>query len=102
MLKLPSRQSEVHVDRITRVKADSHGWIPVDISEADKHPEMKEYYFGNLTENRVTFTTGRDIDLVPRQASPSLNYFVYPYIEVDGKPWPRESTRQAFSYTDVK
>jgi len=78
------------------------GWVPVDISEADKHPDMKEYYFGNLTEDRVTFTTGRDIELVPRQAGPPLNYFVYPYIEVDGKPWPRESTRQAFSYTDVK
>lgn len=78
------------------------GWVPVDISEADKHPDMKEYYFGNLTEDRVSFTTGRDIELVPRQAGPPLNYFVYPYIEVDGKPWPRESTRQAFSYTDVK
>ena len=40
---------------------DGQGWVPVDISEADKHPEMKEYYFGNLTEDRVTFTIGRDI-----------------------------------------
>ena len=23
-----------------------HGWVPVDISEADKHPEMKDYYLG--------------------------------------------------------
>ena len=30
----------------------------------DKHPDLKHYYFGNLTENRVTLTTGRDIDLV--------------------------------------
>ena len=79
---------------------DSYGWIPVDISEADKHPEMKEYYFGNLTENRVTFTKGRDIDLVPQQTSPSLNYFVYPHIEVDGKQWPREKIQLKFTYQD--
>ena len=79
---------------------DSRGWIPVDISEADKDPKLKEYYFGNLTENRVTFTTGRDINLVPRQASPPLNYFVYPHIEVDGKPWPREKIELKFSYQD--
>jgi len=79
---------------------DSRGWIPVDISEADKDPQMKKYYFGNLTENRVTFTTGRDINLVPRQASPPLNYFVYPHIEVDGKPWPREKIELKFSYQD--
>ena len=78
------------------------GWVPVDISEADKHPDMKEYFFGNLTESRVTFTTGRDIELVPRQAGPPLNYFIYPHIEVDGKPWPRESIKLVFSYSDVK
>jgi hypothetical protein len=78
------------------------GWVPVDISEADKHPEMKEYFFGNMTENRVTFTTGRDIELVPRQAGPPLNYFIYPHVEVDGKPWPRESIKLVFSYSDVK
>jgi hypothetical protein len=37
------------------------GWVPVDISEANRNPELKEYYFGNLTEDRVRFTTGRDI-----------------------------------------
>ncbi|MBI2477652.1 MAG: transglutaminase domain-containing protein [Planctomycetia bacterium] len=79
---------------------DRHGWLPVDISEADKHPELKEYYFGNLTENRVTFTSGRDIDLVPRQAGKPLNYFVYPYAEVDGKPLPKEQMDLNFSYED--
>ena len=65
---------------------DSHGWVPVDISEADKDPKMKEYYFGNLTADRVTFTVGRDIDLVPKQDGDPLNYFIYPHVEVDGKP----------------
>ncbi|MEM7557999.1 MAG: transglutaminase domain-containing protein, partial [Planctomycetota bacterium] len=37
---------------------DAKGWVPVDISEADKHPELKEYYFGNLTADRIAFSTG--------------------------------------------
>ena len=79
---------------------DSRGWIPVDISEADKHPNLKEYYFGNLSENRVTFTTGRDIELVPQQSAPALNYFVYPHVEVNGKLWPREKIDLKFTYQD--
>ena len=79
---------------------DQKGWVPVDISEADKHPEMKQYYFGNLTENRVTFTIGRDIDLVPQQDGDPLNYFVYPYIEVDGRLWPPKNVQLSFAYAD--
>ena len=78
------------------------GWVPVDISEADKHPQMKEYFFGNLTEDRITLTTGRDIELVPKQDGNPLNYFVYPYIEVNGKPWSRENIEPEFSYADLK
>lgn len=81
---------------------NNKGWVPVDISEADKHPEMKDYYFGNLTENRVTFSTGRDIVLKPKQDGPPLNYFVYPYIEVDGKPISREQIELQFSFKDVE
>src|SRR6185295_17624397 len=55
-----------------KFKPENRGWIPVDISEANKvkeaDPQMVEYYFGNLTENRVTFTVGRDLVLVPKQA----------------------------------
>lgn len=79
---------------------DKHGWVPTDISEADKHPEMKDYYFGNLTENRVTFSTGRDLNLVPRQTGKPLNYFVYPYIEVDVKPLSKEHMEKTFRYSD--
>jgi transglutaminase-like putative cysteine protease len=80
--------------------ADGEGWTPVDISEADKHPEMKDYYFGKLTPDRVSFSTGRDIQLVPKSAAGPLNYFVYPHIEVNGKPWPREKIKLAFSFKD--
>jgi transglutaminase-like putative cysteine protease len=80
---------------------DKHDWVPTDISEADKHPEMKDYYFGNLTENRVAFSMGRDLILVPRQAGKPLNFFVYPYIEVDGKPLSKKYMEKAFRYADV-
>jgi uncharacterized protein (TIGR03000 family) len=76
-------------------------WVPVDISEANKNPKMKDYYFGNLTEDRVTFTTGRDQILTPRQAGKPLNFFVYPYVEVDGQPYPAEKVQREFAYEDL-
>jgi transglutaminase-like putative cysteine protease len=78
------------------------GWIPVDISEANKNPKMADYYFGNLTEDRVAFSTGRDIDLVPKQAGGPLNFFIYPYVEVAGKEYPQEKIQRKFSYQDLK
>jgi hypothetical protein len=48
----------------------------------------------------VIFTTGRDIELIPRQQGPALNYFVYPHIEVDGVAWPREQIKLQLSYKD--
>jgi len=77
-------------------------WIPVDISEANKNPKMKDYYFGHLTPDRVGFSTGRDLELVPKQDGPPLNYFVYPYVEVDGQPYPAEKIEKKFSYRDVE
>jgi hypothetical protein len=85
-----------------KFRPEGHGWIPVDISEANKNPKMKEYYFGNLTPDRVAFSTGRDLTLVPKQDGPPLNYFVYPYVEVDGKPYPVDKVQRRFTYKDVE
>jgi transglutaminase-like putative cysteine protease len=74
-------------------KPAGHGWIPVDISEANKNPKLADYYFGNLTADRVMFSVGRDLTLAPPQAGPPINFFVYPYAEVDGKPWPAEKIK---------
>ncbi len=63
------------------------GWVPVDISEAIKHPEKQEYFFGRLDSHRVAFTIGRDITLASAESSHALNYFIYPYVLVDGKPF---------------
>ena len=77
------------------------GWVPVDISEANKNPNMKEYYFGNLTENRLAFSTGRDLELVPKQDGGPLNFLIYPYVEVNGKPYPGDKVTRKFSYADL-
>jgi len=78
---------------------DSTGWVPVDISEAWKHPEKHDYFFGAHDVNRVQFTEGRDLKLKPAQDGPPLNYFVYPYVEVGRKEYPNVSI--AFSFEDV-
>jgi len=75
------------------------GWVPVDISEAWQHPDHKNYFFGAHDVNRVEFTMGRDLELSPRQDGEPLNYFVYPYVEIDGKPYGNVSN--SFSFADV-
>ena len=79
---------------------DGKGWIPVDISEAWKHPEKHDYFFGSHDANRMQFSMGRDLRLNPAQAGKPLNYFVYPYVEVDGQEYPNVSL--AFSFADVE
>jgi transglutaminase-like putative cysteine protease len=76
------------------------GWVPVDASEAWKNPQRHDYYFGNFDEDRVQFTEGRDIVLDPRQQGTPLNYFIYPYAELDGKPWT--DVEHKFSFQDAE
>jgi Transglutaminase-like superfamily len=76
-----------------------HGWVPVDISEAWKDQSKKDYFFGAHDANRVQFSMGRDLVLNPPQAGDPLNYFVYPYVEVDGKKW--ENISNQFSFADA-
>jgi len=61
------------------------GWVPVDCSEAWKHPQRREFYFGNLDPNRFCLSVGRDIRLPGMKGAP-LNYLINPYAEADGKP----------------
>src|ERR1700691_5525113 len=76
-----------------------YGWVPIDASEAWKDPSKREYFFGTHDANRVQFSVGRDLILAPPQAGPPLNYFVYPYVEVDGKPF--SSVNKKFSFRDA-
>ena len=73
------------------------GWVPVDISEAWKHPEKHDYFFGAHDLNRVQFTLGRDITLSPPQQGQPLNYFVFPYVEVDGKEFSNVAISNSFA-----
>jgi transglutaminase-like putative cysteine protease len=75
------------------------GWVPVDASEAAKNPDKRNYFFGAHDENRVEFTRGRDLTLVPKQAGPPLNYFVYPYAEADGQPV--ENVARTYTFEDM-
>lgn len=76
------------------------GWIPVDISEAWLTPSQHDFFFGSLNADRVEFSTGRDLTLTPRQNGSPVNYFVYPYVEVDGKPFDGPVEKQ-FSFRDL-
>ncbi len=78
---------------------DEHGWVPVDASEAKKNPEKKEYFFGNVCENRVELSVGRDLTLSPKQAGEKLNFFIYPYVEVDG--FVHTTIKKDFSYKNL-
>jgi len=76
-----------------------YGWVPVDPSDVAKLMlkenlelndlkviDARDYYFGAQTETYIDLSTGRDIVLNPVQESGPLNYFMYPYAEVDGQP----------------
>jgi transglutaminase-like putative cysteine protease len=60
-------------------------WVPVDISEAWKHPRLAEYYFGHNPANRFELTKGRDLVVDPAPAGGPINFLVYPLLEMDGK-----------------
>jgi transglutaminase-like putative cysteine protease len=76
-------------------------WVPIDASEAWKHPQLRQYYFGHLDADRVAFTMGRDLVLKPRQTGEPVNLLIYPYVEVDGKPLPQEQIKDQFGYASI-
>lgn len=77
----------------------SYGWVSVDPSDVaklmlnenldlndTKVVESRDYFFGAQTETYIDLSTGRDIILNPEQDADPLNYFMYPYAEVNGEP----------------
>jgi transglutaminase-like putative cysteine protease len=76
----------------------NYGWVPVDPSDVAKLMlnedleindtkviDARNYYFGAQTETYIYLGTGRDIILNPKQDNGPLNYFMYPYAEVNGE-----------------
>jgi transglutaminase-like putative cysteine protease len=82
-----------------KVKAGER-WLPVDVSEPRKLGAMADGYFGRLPPNRVTFGLGRDLTLEPKQAGGPVNFLVYPYVEVEGKPHPADKVKTKFEFAD--
>jgi transglutaminase-like putative cysteine protease len=76
--------------------ASNVGWVPIDASEAAKNQVQREYFFGAHDENRIEFSKDRDLALTPRQHGDLLNYFIYPYAEVDGKSYSKLRYEVAF------
>jgi transglutaminase-like putative cysteine protease len=74
------------------------GWVPVDASEAAKDPTRRRYFFGHHDEDRLELSRGRHLNLNPAQKGPPLNFFVYPYAELDGSP--HEAVDRKFTFTD--
>ncbi len=77
----------------------AYGWVPVDPSDVLKassekgvrkdSPEIRQlraYYFGALDPFRIALSRGKKITLTPPQARGPLDYFMYPYLEVDDIP----------------
>jgi transglutaminase-like putative cysteine protease len=67
-----------------RFWAGESGWITIDASEAAKHPELRDYNFGTLSNTYLTLSHGRDVMLEPAQHGDLLNIFADPYVEADG------------------
>ncbi len=79
------------------VVAGYHCWLKVyldgkilglDASEAAKHPEKRNYFFGHLCDRRILLSRGRDLLLSPAQHGPRLNFMYQAYAEEDLSPAP--------------
>lgn len=74
-----------------------YGWVPVDPADVRKimfkegldykqAQKYRDYYFGAVDEYRIALGRGgRGYYLDPPQKDGPINYFMYPYAEVDGK-----------------
>ncbi|MDY6853564.1 MAG: transglutaminase domain-containing protein [Thermodesulfobacteriota bacterium] len=76
-----------------------YGWVPVDPADVLKtilvqdikleHPKTEEYrnyYFGTVDPYRIKLSTGKEVELNPVSKAGTINYFMYPYMEIDGQP----------------
>src|SRR5262249_779194 len=99
---VPKKQSGDITGYHCWAKFKPHGkdWIPADISEASKDPKMTDYSSGTRSEARGALCGGRDLVPAPPQDGEPLNFLVFPYVEVDGKPY--KETKPKISFEDVK
>lgn len=88
-----------------------YGWVPADPADVRKIMLIKnldlkaaqkyvDYYFGAVEQYRIALARGgRDYYLNPPQKDGPLNYFMYPYAEVDGKSLEWLAAQTDLKYT---
>ncbi|HEX9022117.1 MAG TPA: transglutaminase-like domain-containing protein, partial [Nitrospirota bacterium] len=73
------------------------GWVPVDPADVQRimlqqrldlaaAASYREYYFGAVDEYRIALQRGGRGFAFSEGSAEKVNYFMYPYAEVDGKP----------------
>lgn len=77
------------------------GWVSIDASEASKHAEKRDLFYGGLDANRVQFTIGRDVRIKNDPAIEPLNYFIYPHVRIDEKTYQDVEYRFWFKDLDT-
>jgi hypothetical protein len=92
---------------ITRNPSATRVVVAAILNEGGRHrfrglkaAEKRDYFFGSHDLNRIQFSRGRDLRLNPPQEGKPLNYFVYPYVEVDSQEFLNVAL--AFSFADVQ
>jgi len=75
------------------------GWFPIDASEAWKHKERRDLYFGTQPADRIQFTIGRDLQLGDGHTTGPLNYFIYPHVEVAAEQL--DSVKSRFRFSEI-
>jgi len=60
-------------------------WIPIDVSEAWRRPDLADYYFGHHPANRFEFSAGRDLAVKPGPSTGPINFLADALLEVEGK-----------------
>lgn len=75
------------------------GWFPIDASEAWKHKERRDLYFGTQPADRLQFSVGRDLELGDGHTTGPLNYFIYPHVEVAGEQL--DSVKRRFRFSEL-
>ncbi len=66
-------------------------WWPIDVSEANKYDALSTYYFGRHPANRIEFSRGRDLEIIPTPESGPVSFLAYPILEVEGISMPAET-----------
>lgn len=75
-------------------------WMPIDASEAKKHPEQRALLFGTHPADRILFTVGRDLKF-EELGDETVNFMIYPHVVREGKV-VKDLIKTKFTYQLLK